>query len=81
MPMTEGSIGGLNGLLLGVARQRGMEGVCLLGEMPIYATRIANPKASQAVLEVLTRMLGIVIDLEDLTDMAEQVEPNAEGLG
>ena len=81
MPMAEGSIGGLNGLLLGVARQREIEGVCLLGEMPIYATRIANPKASQAVLEVLTRMLGIVIDLEDLTDMAEQVEPNAEGLG
>jgi proteasome assembly chaperone (PAC2) family protein len=80
MPMGEGSIGGLNGLLLGVARQRGMEGVCLLGEMPIYATRIANPKASQAVLEVLTKMLGIVIDLEDLTDMAEQVEPNMEQL-
>jgi proteasome assembly chaperone (PAC2) family protein len=80
MPMGEGSIGGLNGLLLGVARQRGIEGICLLGEMPIYATRIANPKASQAVLEVLTKMLGIVIDLEDLTDMAEQVEPNMEQL-
>jgi uncharacterized protein (TIGR00162 family) len=80
MPMEEGSIGGLNGLLLGVARQRGMEGVCLLGEMPIYATRIANPKASQAVLEVLTKMLGLEIDLEDLTAMAEQVEPNMEQL-
>jgi uncharacterized protein (TIGR00162 family) len=80
MPMGEGSIGGLNGLLLGVARQRGMEGVCLLGEMPIYATRIANPRASQAVLEVLTKMLGIVIDLEDLAAMAEQMEPNMEQL-
>jgi len=80
MPMGEGSIGGLNGLLLGVARQRGMEGVCLLGEMPIYATRIANPKASQAVLGVLTKMLGVEIDLEDLTAMAEQVEPNMEQL-
>ena len=80
MPMAEGSIGGLNGLLLGVARQRGIEGVCLLGEMPIYATRIANPKAAQAVLEVLTRMLGIEIDLEDLAGMAEQVEPNMEQL-
>jgi uncharacterized protein (TIGR00162 family) len=80
MPMGEGSIGGLNGLLLGVARQRGMEGVCLLGEMPIYATRIANPKASQAILEVLTKMLGVEIDLEDLTVMAEQMEPNMEQL-
>jgi uncharacterized protein (TIGR00162 family) len=80
MPMGEGSIGGLNGLLLGVARQRGVEGVCLLGEMPIYATRIANPKAAQAVLEVLTKMLGLEIDLEDLTAMAEQVESNMEQL-
>ncbi len=80
MPMSEGSIGGLNGLLLGVAKQRGVEGVCLLGEMPIYATRIANPKASQAILEVLTKMLGIVVDLEDLTVMAEQMEPSMEQL-
>jgi len=80
MPMGEGSIGGLNGLLLGVARQRGIEGVCLLGEMPIYATRIANPKAAQAVLEVLTKMLGVEIDLEDLTAMAEQMEPSMEQL-
>jgi uncharacterized protein (TIGR00162 family) len=80
MLMEEGTIGGLNGLLLGVAKQRGMEGVCLLGEMPIYATRIPNPKASQAVLEVLTKMLGIEMDLKDLTAMAEQMEPNMEQL-
>lgn len=80
MPMGEGSIGGLNGLLLGVARQRGIEGVCLLGEMPIYATRIANPKASQAILEILTKMLGLEIDLQDLTVMAEQMEPNMDQL-
>jgi proteasome assembly chaperone (PAC2) family protein len=80
MPMGEGTIGGLNGLLLAVARQRGIEGVCLLGEMPIYATRIANPRASQAVLEVLTKMLGIVIDLQDLVAMTEQMEPNMEQL-
>jgi uncharacterized protein (TIGR00162 family) len=80
MPMGEGTIGGLNGLLLGVARQRGIEGVCLLGEMPIYATRIANPKASQAVLGVLTRMLGVEVDLEGLTAMAEEMEPNMDQL-
>jgi uncharacterized protein (TIGR00162 family) len=80
MLMGEGSIGGLNGLLLGVAKERGVEGVCLLGEMPIYATRIANPRASKAVLEVLSKMLGIVIDLEDLTAMAKQMEPSMEQL-
>ena len=29
----EGNISGLNGLLLGVARERGLKGVCLLGEI------------------------------------------------
>jgi proteasome assembly chaperone (PAC2) family protein len=47
-------ISGLNGLLLGVAKERGMEGICLLGEVPMYATRIQNPVAAVAVLEVLT---------------------------
>lgn len=80
LPMREGSISGLNGLLLGAAKQRGIEGICLLGEMPIYATQTANPKAAQAVLEVLTGMLGIRIDLGELAAWAEQVEPEMEQL-
>ncbi|MDO8491977.1 MAG: PAC2 family protein, partial [Dehalococcoidia bacterium] len=32
----QGNITGLNGLLLGVARKRGMEAVCVMGEVPIY---------------------------------------------
>jgi len=63
-------IAGLNGLLLGVAKERGIEGICLLGEVPTYATRIQNPMAALAVLEVLTRMLGIEIDLSELAQMA-----------
>ena len=46
-------IAGLNGLLLGVAKERGMEGICLLGETAKYAAKMANPMASQAVLRVL----------------------------
>jgi len=45
-------IAGLNGLILGMAKEQDMEGICLLGEVPSYATQIANPKASLAVLEV-----------------------------
>ena len=63
-------IAGLNGLLLGVAKERDIEGVCLLGEVPIYATRIQNPMAALAVLKVLTRMLGIEIDLDELAQLA-----------
>ena len=63
-------IAGLNGLLLGVAKERDIEGVCLLGEVPMYATRIQNPVAALAVLKVLTKVLGIEIDLAELAGLA-----------
>jgi proteasome assembly chaperone (PAC2) family protein len=65
-------ISGLNGLLLGVAKERGIEGVCLLGEVPMYATRIQNPVAAVAVLGALTRMLDIKIDITELADVARE---------
>ena len=63
-------ISGLNGLLLGVTKERGMEGVCLLGEVPTYATRIPSPMAALAVLKVLATMLDIKVDMAELTQMA-----------
>ncbi len=67
-------IAGLNGLILGMAKEREMEGICLLGEVPSYATQIANPKASLAVLGILTKMLGVTVDLADLGHLAERVD-------
>ena len=66
-------IAGLNGLLLGVAKEREIEGICLLGEVPLYATRIQNPMAALAVLRVLTKMLDIEIDLSELERIAIEV--------
>ena len=63
-------IAGLNGLLLGVAKEREIDGVCLLGEVPLYATRVQNPMAALAVMKVLTRILEIEIDLAELAKMA-----------
>jgi hypothetical protein len=71
-------IAGLNGLILGIIRERGIEGVCLLGEVPSYATHIANPKASLAVLKVLTRMLEIDVDLTELSNLAKQAGEKME---
>ncbi len=65
-------ISGLNGLLLGVTKERDIEGVCLLGEVPMYATRIQNPTAALVVLKVLTKMLGIDIDLTELAQLASE---------
>jgi hypothetical protein len=65
-------ISGLNGLLLGVTKERGIEGICLLGEVPMYATRIQNPMAALAVLKVLTKMLDIEIDFSELEQIAKE---------
>lgn len=65
-------IAGLNGLLLGVTKERNIEGICLLGEVPMHATRIQNPVAALAVLQVLTRMLNIEVDIGELTQIANE---------
>jgi len=67
-------ISGLNGLLLGVAKERNIEGVCLLGEVPMYATRIQNPMAALAILKVLTKMLDIEIDMAELAQLATEAK-------
>jgi len=79
-------ISGLNGLMLGVAKERDIEGVCLLGEVPMYATKIQNPMAALAILKVLTVMLGIEIDMTELTQLAIETkerlrEVAAEAMG
>jgi proteasome assembly chaperone (PAC2) family protein len=63
-------IAGLNGLLLGVAKEREIEGLCLLGEVPVYASRVPNPMAALAVLKVLTGILGVKVDYAELARMA-----------
>ena len=72
--LREGQISGMNGLLLGVAKQLGMEGFCLLGEIPFYTTEIENPKASLSVLRVLGKILGLRLDLRELEELAEETE-------
>jgi proteasome assembly chaperone (PAC2) family protein len=72
--LREGQISGMNGLLLGVAKQMKMEGFCLLGEIPFYTTEIENPKASKAVLDVLNKVLVLEISLRELEELASQTE-------
>ena len=67
-------ISGLNGLMLGVAKERDIEGVCLLGEVPLYATKIQNPMAALAVLRVLVRILDIEIDMTELAQLARETK-------
>ncbi len=72
--MTTGHIGGLNGLLLGVGKDRGFRGTCFLGEIPFYTVKIENPKASLAILKVFIKYSGISFDLDGLVRMSKFVE-------
>jgi proteasome assembly chaperone (PAC2) family protein len=64
--MGEGNIAGLNGLLISAAKSMNLDGICLLGEIPFFTAQIEFPKAALKVLEVLTRLLGVKIDMLDL---------------
>jgi len=85
----QGVITGLNGLLLGVAKKRGLEAICLMGEIPYYlqAAPWPYPKGSKSVLEVLLKILDITVipsassgqALSKLDQSARKVEENIEG--
>ncbi|MDP2917537.1 MAG: PAC2 family protein, partial [Dehalococcoidia bacterium] len=78
----QGSITGLNGLLLGLAKARGFEAICLMGEIPDYLSGapFPYPRASKAVLEVLTRLIGAQIDYRGLDEMAFQIDGIIDGI-
>jgi len=72
----EGVITGLNGLLLALAKKRGLESICLMGEIPDWLSGVSlpYPKASKSVLEVFAEILGIRMDLSFLDKMEGQIE-------
>ena len=72
--LNEGQISGMNGLFLGIAKQAGFEGFCLLGEIPLYTIQIENPRASYAVLDALCRILKLELDLNSLLEQAQTME-------
>ncbi|MDP2923527.1 MAG: PAC2 family protein [Candidatus Omnitrophota bacterium] len=72
--LSEGQISGMNGLFLGIAKKEGLEGFCLLGEIPLYTIQIENPKASYAVLEALRKILNIQADFTNMLQQAQIME-------
>ena len=72
--LEDGHIGGLNGVLLGAAAEGGLQGTCLLGEMPHIFAQLPFPKASLAVLKTFTKMAGIEIDFSELSEQAQAMD-------
>jgi len=70
-----GGLIGASGLFLGLGRTFGMEGVCLMGETSGY---FVDPRSAEAVLKVLTKALGVVIDFSDLETKAQEIDRFAQ---
>ena len=52
-----------------------MEGVCLMGETSGY---FVDPRSAEAVLKVLTKVLGIEVDFSDLEAKAKEIDRIAQ---
>lgn len=56
---------GVAGLILGLAPFKKMDALCLLGETRGY---LPDPKAAKSVLEVITQILGVELDLSGMNE-------------
>jgi len=72
-----GGIIGASGLLLGLGKNRGLEGVCFMGETPGY---LVDPKSAKAVLKIVTKITNIDIDFSRLEEKAKEIEHIAKQL-
>ena len=66
-------IAGLNGLLLGLAKERDFNGVCVMTEVPSQTSRMENPMAALAILKTFMRLLDIEIETKELAENAREM--------
>ncbi len=67
----EGSIIGAAGILLGLGKLKGLDGICLMGET--HGNYIDH-KSAQRVVEILSNIVGISINVSKLTEKAKESE-------
>ncbi|MFC1569677.1 PAC2 family protein [bacterium] len=72
--LNEGTIAGMNGLLVSVAAEMGIRGMTLLGEIPFFTAQIEFPNASIQIVSVMSKILAHKIDLVDLELYANKKE-------
>jgi proteasome assembly chaperone (PAC2) family protein len=72
--LEDGHIGGLNGVLVGVAAEQGLRGTCLLGEIPSVFAHLPYPRAARGVLDAFGTIAGMTIDFAELDEQARVVE-------
>jgi len=72
-----GGIVGASGLLLGLGKLRGVQGVCFMGETPGY---LVDPKSAKAVLKILIKITKVEVSLSALEKKAKEIEHIAHQL-
>jgi hypothetical protein len=80
IPMSDGQIAGLNGLLLGVAASRGIDAACILGTIPTYAGNVTYPKAAREIVKTISSVLDVDVDLEEIDEATETMDTLLEGI-
>jgi len=68
-----GTIVGASGLLLGMGRQYGMKGTCLLGETVGFPI-IPDPRSAEEILKILLKVLNLKVDLSKLDEKVKEME-------
>ncbi|MFH1505344.1 MAG: PAC2 family protein [Candidatus Omnitrophota bacterium] len=78
--LKNGQISGLNGIILGVGKRKGLKGICLLGEIPFYTVQIENPKAAQSILNTVSKYLKLNLDLSSIVKRSKFIEAEIDKL-
>lgn len=78
--LKEGQISGLNGIILGMGKKRGLQGACLLGEIPFYTVQVENPKATTNILKIVNDYLGLNLNLNPLIERSKYIEEEIDKL-
>ncbi len=66
-----GGIVGASGLLLGLAQLKNLDAICLMGETSGY---LVDPKSAQRVLGILTKALGVEVNMQAMEERAKDME-------
>lgn len=72
----EGRITGLNGVLIGVAEERDVEGLCLMGK--IQYAEIPQPGPAKILIDLLSRMLNMEVNTSELDERQMSIDESIQ---
>ncbi len=68
-----GTIVGASGLLVGLSKLYNVKGLCLLGETSGFPI-VTDPKAAEAVLKILQKILDVKVDMSKLQEKVKEMD-------